>query len=79
MIYCPFYDEKHLVQCKAPAFSPLTPEGCKGNPFRQPCTVPPLAWKIMVTPEGLKEIAKKLREASANEFSDLQRAFDLTS
>lgn len=59
---CPFFEEKHKVQCKAPAFGPLSPGGCQGRPFSEGCTVHPLAWKLMLTREQLKNFAEELRK-----------------
>lgn len=62
---CPFFEEKHRVQCKAPAFGPLSPGGCQGRPFSEGCTVHPLAWKLMLTKEQLKNFAEDLRQEVA--------------
>lgn len=61
---CPFHDKKHIVQCRAPAFGPLSPSGCQGRPFWDKCVVHPLAWKIMVSVEDLQKIAQTLRLAA---------------
>lgn len=62
MATCPFFEEKHKIQCKAPAFGPLSPFGCQGRPFWDRCTVHPLAWKLMLTQEQLKKFADELHE-----------------
>lgn len=61
MATCPFFEEKHKVQCKAPAFGPLSPSGCQGRPFSEQCTVNPLCWRLMCSKEQLKQFADELR------------------
>jgi hypothetical protein len=61
MAICPFFDEGHIMQCKVPAFGPLSPAGCNGRPFWVSCTVPPLAWRRMVSADELRRFADDLK------------------